>query len=292
MNVVVLGSLNIDFVVRAPRFPQAGETILGEEFTTTAGGKGANQAVAAARLGASTTMIGRVGKDMFGDMLLNALRSEKVDIDAVAQDGKAETGTALITVADDGRNSIVVVPGANATVGRTELDALESVIERANVLLLQLEIPIEVVDAAASIAASKGVAVIMDPSPARSLPDRLLGHCTWITPNEREAEILTGVVVTDDHSVARAARKLVEMGASNVVITLGSRGCYCALPEEEFFVPAPRVAAVDTVGAGDAFNGALAVGLAQNRPVNEILASACAAGATASALRGAQPETS
>ena len=288
MNVVVLGSLNIDFVVRAPRLPSPGETISGEEFTTSAGGKGANQAVAAARLGASTKMIGRVGRDVFGDMLLDSLRSDGVDISAVAIDGETETGTALITVADDGRNSIVVVPGANATVGRTELDALKSVIEGADVLLLQLEIPIEVVETAASIAASKEVAVILDPAPARSLPDRLLRHCTWITPNEREAEILTGVVVTDQESVAEAAHRLLTMGSKNVVITLGPRGCYCAFSHEGFFVPAPHVEAIDTVGAGDAFNGALAVGLAQNRPIRALLEAACAAGAGASALRGAQ----
>jgi len=288
MRIVVLGSLNIDFVVRAHRLPEPGETILGENFTTTAGGKGANQAVAASRLGAPTAMIGRVGRDTFGDMLLDSLRSEKVNIDAVTKDGDAATGTALITVSGDGANSIVVIPGANATVGEPELDALDGVIKEAEVLMLQLEIPIDVVSAAASIAASKGVVVILDPAPALPLSNELLRRCTWITPNEHEAEILTGIPITDEDSVAGAARRLVEMGANNVVITLGSRGCYCVLPEDEFFVPAPRVAAVDTVGAGDAFNGAMAVGLAQRRPVKEILATACEAGASASALRGAQ----
>lgn len=289
MNVVVLGSLNIDFAVRTHRLPRPGETIFGEEFTTTAGGKGANQAVAAARLGASTKMIGRVGRDVFGEMLRDALESEGVDIGAVAIDREAETGTALITVSEAGANSIVVIPGANAAVGQQELDALEDVIGEADVLLLQLEIPIEAVEEAASIAASKKVPVILDPAPAVSLAQSLLALCTWITPNEREAEILTGISLSDDDSVAGAARRLVEMGATNVVVTLGGRGCHFAFSGEGFFVPAPSVDTVDTVGAGDAFNGALAVGLAQKLPVRELLVAACAAGASASASRGARP---
>jgi ribokinase len=289
VNVVVLGSLNIDFAVRTHRLPRPGETIFGEEFTTTAGGKGANQAAAVARLGASTKMIGRVGRDVFGEMLRDALESERVDIGAVAIDEEAETGTALITVSDDGANSIVVVPGANAAVGREELDALNSVIERADVLLLQLEIPIEVVEEAASIAESKGVAVILDPAPALPLPEGLLRRSTWITPNEHEAEILTGISLTDEVSVAAAARRLLDMGANNVVITLGSRGCYFAFSEEGFFVPAPRVKSIDSVGAGDAFNGAMAVGLAQKLSVKDLLVAACEAGANASASRGARP---
>jgi ribokinase len=288
VNIVVLGSINIDFMVRAPRIPRSGETILGSDFFTSPGGKGANQAVAAGRLGASTKMIGRVGGDVFGAKIVRSLESDGIDASAVAIDAEAETGTALITVADDGANSIVVVPGANASVGRQELAALESVIEQTDVLMLQLEIPIEVVETAASMAAMAGVTVILDPAPARPLTDELLGRCSWITPNGHEAEILAGFAVASDESVIEAARELLARGADQVVITLGDRGCYYAFAGEGFFVDAPRIDAIDTVGAGDAFNGALAVGLAQRRPVKEVLVAACSAGARASSLRGAQ----
>jgi ribokinase len=292
VNIVVLGSINIDFVVKAHRIPRSGETILGKGFFTSPGGKGANQAVAAARMGTSTKMIGRVGGDVFGKEILRSLESDGIDAGAVAIDREAETGTALITVADDGANTIVVVPGANAAVGRQELDALEGVIHQTDVLMLQLEIPVEVVESAASIAASSGVTVILDPAPARPLTEKLLGHCTWITPNAHEAETLAGFPVTDDESVIKAAKTLLSRGASNVVITLGGQGCYFASREEGSFVEAPQIEAVDTVGAGDAFNGALAVGLAQRRSIEEVLTAACSAGARASTLRGAQSEGS
>lgn len=286
--IIVLGSINMDLVVEAPRLPKPGETLRGRAFHSGPGGKGANQAVAAALQGATTRLIGRVGADDFGDQLVKGIRASGVGVSGVNVDHDAPTGLALITVADDGEDAIVTVRGANANVGRDELDALERQLARAIVLMIQLEIPMQVVTTAAAMAREAGVIVVLDPAPAADLPSELLANVSWITPNETETEVLIGIVPSDDESAARAADVIRDRGVDRVAITLGSRGCFYSGPDGAFAVPAPKVRTIDSVGAGDAFNGALAAALLAGRSPAEMLRRACAAGAVATTRRGAQ----
>jgi ribokinase len=282
MSVVVLGSINADLVLNVPTLPRPGETMRATNAATFAGGKGANQATAAARMGASTTLIGRVGDDASGRMLRGALEADGVDVTSVHIDPEAPTGTALITVADDGANTIVTSAGANHRVGVRELDSLRAALEQARVLLVQLEIPIDVVQRAVALAREAGVTVVLDPAPVRSLPDDLVAQLDWITPNQTEAASLCG---TDDP--VEAAGLLHERGVRHAVVTIGEQGCVYRGPSGELAVPAPRVVAVDTVACGDAFNGALAARLAAGAGVEEALATACSAGAIAATRAGA-----
>lgn len=265
MDVVVLGSLNMDLVAQVARLPQPGETILGHSFTTVPGGKGANQAVAVARLGVSAAMVGRVGADSFGKVLRDRLQSEGIDVEAIAL-SDSPSGTALIAVAPD-NNQIIVVPGANGEVGEADLKRLTPYFTEAKVLLLQFEIPLSVVQIAAELAHQAGITVIVDPAPAQGpLTPAFAQHISILTPNQTEAAALTGMDVEDVGDVEGAiasAKILQRQGIAVVVIKLGALGCVCATEGDVFSVPAFPVQVVDTVAAGDAFNGGLAAALCQ-----------------------------
>ncbi len=288
MSVVVFGSVNMDLVVEVQRLPLAGETLLGQNFFTAPGGKGANQAVAAARLGSHTRMVGRVGQDVFGTTLRDSLATDGVDIGGVEQDRSAPSGIAAIAVDAAGQNTIVVVPGANGTLDETDLVRLEDALVDARVLLLQLEIPVPLVTAAARAARRHNVTVILDPAPAQPLPPELYALVNILTPNQSEASTLTGIPVRDRETAARAAAILLEHGVRSVIVKLGADGAYWATAADAGWVPPFSVAAIDTVAAGDAFNGALATALASGRVWNEALRWAAAAGALATTKPGAQ----
>ena len=288
MSVVVFGSVNMDLVVEVQRLPLAGETLLGQNFFTAPGGKGANQAVAAARLGSHTRMVGRVGQDVFGATLRDSLAADGVDIGGVEQDRSAPSGIAAIAVDAAGQNTIVVVSGANGTLDETDLVRLEDALVDARVLLLQLEIPVPLVTAAARAARRHNVTVILDPAPAQPLPPELYALVDILTPNQSEASTLTGIPVRDRETAARAAAMLLEHGVRSVIVKLGADGAYWATAADAGWVPPFSVAAIDTVSAGDAFNGALATALASGRVWNEALRWAAAAGALATTKPGAQ----
>ena len=293
-RIVVVGSLNADLVVRAERAPEEGETVIGTSFARHPGGKGANQAVAAARLGAAVTMVGRVGDDPLAADLLASLEGAGADTSCVRRDSDAPTGVALIVVDARGRNRIVMVPGANHRLAPGDIDAVRDRVAAAHVLLIQLEIPLETVCHAVELAARAGVRVVLNPAPAGPLPPEVLARVSVLTPNEVEAEQLTGVDPRDPRGAVEAARRLLDQGVGAAVITLGERGALlmeAAGPQagQAVWIPAFPVAAVDTVAAGDAFNGALAVRLAEGAPLAEAARYASAAAAISVTRPGAQP---
>lgn len=284
-DVLVIGSLNADLVVRAPRFPKPGETISGEGLQIIPGGKGANQAVAAARQGASVGMVGRVGKDSFGPFLLNSLRSDHIDASHVIVDESA-TGTAIIVVDSNGQNSIVLSPGANGKVSTQDIDALNA---DAQILLLQLEIPIEIVIHAAKWGRQKGMIVILNPAPARELPDALISNVDHLLPNETELNLLTGVPVKDIPSAEQAAKVLLKRGAQTVIVTLGGNGAMIVNQKIVKHVSPFKVDVVDTTAAGDAFIGGFASALLRGLELDEAVKHGNACGALATTKFGAQP---
>ncbi len=292
-KILVAGSLNADLVVRTSRFPQPGETISGGDLQVIPGGKGANQAVAAARLGAQVYMLGRVGRDNFGDFLLNNLQANHVDSSLVQRDD-ASTGTAIIVVDADGQNSIVLSPGANGKVSASDVE-LASFSDpstrsgrRFDLLLLQLEIPTPTVLSAAKRAKEHGVRVILNPAPAQSIPDELIALPDFLVPNETELSLLTGMEVKDLPSAEAAARKLRERGAQTVIVTLGSKGALIVTAEEVTHVESFPVQPVDTTAAGDAFIGGFASVL-DSSSLPDAVRYGCACGALATTKFGAQP---
>lgn len=286
--ILVIGSINLDLVVHASRIPAPGETLLGSTFQRFHGGKGANQAVACSRLGYPTAMIGHVGKDDFGSELLSGLQSFAVETSAIASVA-GPSGIALITRSNDGENSIVVVSGANGTVSAEALQAHRPTIAAAGFLLMQLEIPVEAVEFAATIAAQAHVPVILDPAPAQPLPQSLLRNISWLTPNETETATLLGRPA-ELFSPQQAAEKLLCLGVRNVVLKMGRRGVYLAGRDcPSTAVEAFSVDPLDTTAAGDAFNAAFTVRLLQGRPPAEAAVYANAAAAISVTRAGAQP---
>ena len=285
-DILVIGSLNADLVVRAPRFPQPGETISGENLQILPGGKGANQAVAAARLGTSVSMLGRVGKDTFGDFLLDNLQVNKVDSQLVQRDD-ASTGTAIIVVDANGQNSIVLSPGANGKVSPADVRTVS--ISGFKLLLLQLEIPIETVLSAAQRAKESGLRVLLNPAPARSLPDELISLPDFLVPNETELGLLTDQTVNDISSAENASKRLLKRGAQRIIVTLSANGALIVTKENTKHIPSFRVNVVDTTAAGDAFIGGFASALLQNKSIEEAVRYGCACGALATTKFGAQP---
>jgi len=288
-DIVVIGSSNTDMIVKTPYIPLPGETILGGTFNTAAGGKGANQAVSCARAGGKVTFVARVGDDMFGEQALRGFRKDGINVDFVVKDGRAPSGVALIIVDDKGQNSIAVASGANSNLSVPDVEAAADTISSAAFLLMQLEIPIETVAAAARMAADKNVRVILNPAPAQPLSDELLRNVTIITPNETEASMLTGIKVEDQASACKAAETLVSKGVKSVIITMGSAGAYVHCDDFRGMVPGFKVEAVDTTAAGDTFSGTLAVALAEGKTLEQATVFANAAAALSVTKLGAQP---
>ena len=286
--ILSLGGINMDLVTFADRLPQDGETVVGDRFVTYAGGKGANQAVAVARMEARSAMVGRVGDDMFGPQLIELLQDAGVETEWVGVSEGVSSGIAVISVGEGGQNRIVQVLGANDTCGETEYDALAALLPRASVLLLQLEVSVELSLRVAQLAASQGVTVILDPGPVRPVPADFYRNVSVITPNETEAEALVGYPIKDTHTAASAVHELLNRGVGAAVIKLGGQGAYWADGEGSGHVAPFPVEAVDTVAAGDACNGALAVALAEGRPLEEAVRWGSAAGALAVTKVGAQ----
>ncbi len=287
-SIVVIGSSNTDMVVQTERIPRPGETILGGNFFMNAGGKGANQAVAAVRLGGAVTFLANVGNDLFGREAIQLLQKEGVDTNFITTDCNHPSGIALITVDKKGENNIVVASGANAAFNVEKLAAAIGVVERAAILLMQLEIPMETIYYAAAAASGKGATTILNPAPACALPPTLLPFISIITPNQSEAEMLSGITITDVTSAQRAANLIVDKGVKMVIITLGSQGALLVQEHFNKLIPAPMVEAVDTTAAGDVFNGALAVALAEGFPIIEAVSVGCRAAAISVTRLGAQ----
>jgi len=285
-NILVIGSLNADLVVRTPRFPAPGETISGEDLVIIPGGKGANQAVAASRQDSSVAMVGRVGSDSFGPTLIQNLQKNKVDTIHVETDESA-TGTAIIVVDANGQNSIVLSPGANGKVTPIDVDAVS--FQDADLLLLQLEIPLETVVHAASVARQNGLRVILNPAPACPLPDSLLADVDILVPNESELQLLTELPVIDIDSAETAAKALLAKEVKTVIITLGANGALLVTKGKATHVPGFKVDVIDTTAAGDAFIGGLAAALLIDKSLEEAVRYGNASGALATTKFGAQP---
>jgi ribokinase len=288
-SVLVIGSSNTDLIVKAERIPRPGETILGGEFATAGGGKGANQAVAAARAGGAVTFVARVGRDSNGDRAVEGLTAAGIDVKHVIRDPTRPSGVALIVVGRGGENSITVAPGANDKLSPADVRKARRAFHSARVLLLQLETPLNTIDAALHLAEANGLRVVLNPAPARPLSARLLERVYLLTPNASEAELLTGVAIAGERAAARAAGALLALGVQNVAITMGSRGAFVAGPGVGQLIPGLKVRAVDATGAGDVFNGALAVALAEGRPLLEAARFGSAAAAISVTRFGAQP---
>ncbi len=285
---MVCGSSNTDMVVRAPHFPAPGETLLGGEFLMNAGGKGANQAVAAARLGGDVIFAGKTGDDLFGHRATSLLREEGIDVSGVTVDPELPSGVALITVNSAGENTIVVAPGANGTYSPEDFNRALPELEHSDILLMQLEIPISTVEYIAGKARGMKTRVILNPAPAAPLSDELLKALYLITPNETEASLLTGIQVTDESSAREAASLLHQKGVEKVIITMGAAGAFYLSEGKSGIIAAPRVVAADTTAAGDTFNGALAVALTEGKSLEESILFANRAAAISVTRPGAQ----
>ncbi len=286
-KICVLGSINMDIVTKTQDFPKAGQTVSGFEFRTFPGGKGANQAVAAGRLGADVAFLGKVGSDTFGGMSLDSLNAAHVDVAYIERE-EISTGTASITVNAQGENSIIVVPGANGLVDVDYVQRNTKAIDDADILMLQLEVPMETVLWAAAYAKKAGKMVILDPAPAVELSEELLSCCAIVTPNETELSIIAQTDVKDEAGVIEAAQLLIQQGVQTVVHKSGGKGAYLITQSETVHVPGYKVEVKDTTAAGDSFNAGLAVSLAKGHSLTESIRYANAVGAMSVTKMGAQ----
>ncbi len=287
-GVVVLGGINMDLVTISARFPRPGETVVGSRFLTYPGGKGANQAVAAARMGVATAMVGRVGDDVFGPQLIETLRDSGIKVDGVAVAQDTTSGIAVINIDESAQNQIIQILGANDTCGDAEAVRVGQALVNASTLLLQLEVSVDLSLKVAKEAFEQGKTVILDPGPVRHIPSEFFAYCSVITPNETEAQALVGFPVVDRTSAAQAAEQLLARGVGIAVVKLGAQGVYFANADGGDFVTPFQVDAIDSVAAGDAFNGALAVSLAEGATLEQSVRMAAAAGALAVTKSGAQ----
>lgn len=287
-KILVVGSSNTDMVIKTNNFPAPGETILGGRFLMNAGGKGANQAVAAARLGGVVTFVGKIGDDIFGKQAVQQLEDEGINVDFVAVDPENPSGVAMITVDRHAENSIVVAPGSNGTLSPADFDKAGTELAGSELVLMQLEIPIPTVEYIARKAAEQQKKVILNPAPAAALSDELLQNLYIITPNETEAELLTGIKITDEASALKAANQLHAKGVQSVIITMGAAGAFLFENGQLQLIKAPKVEAIDTTAAGDTFNGALAVALSEGKSIAESVAFANKAAAISVTRIGAQ----
>jgi len=287
-SIIVVGSANTDMVIKANQFPLPGETILGGEFFMFPGGKGANQAVAASRLGGSVLLIAKLGDDIFGKQALQQFTHEGIRTEYVFSDPQRPSGVALITVDSKGENTIVVAQGSNATLSAADLDKAEKEFAHADIVLMQLEIPIDTVMHATRLASAHGRRVILNPAPAAVLPREMLSNLYMITPNKSEAEALTGIKIDNSSSLKLAAESLREMGVQQVVITLGAAGAFILDAEGERQIAAPKVIATDSTAAGDIFNGAIAVAISEGKSLNQAVTFANDAAALSVTRMGAQ----
>ncbi len=289
-RIVVVGSSNTDMIVKSQRLPRPGETVVGGQFAQVAGGKGANQAVAAARLGADVSFVAKVGDDAFGQQAIEGYQRDGIRTDLILRDPEHATGVALILVDADGENLISVASGANHALSPTDVEAAAERIRAADLVMLQLEIPMQSVARAAAIAKEADVAVMLDPAPApdRPLDTELLKRIAYLTPNENEAAQLTGIQVVDESSARRAAERLLLEGAQHVIMTLGAKGALVAGPRGAALVPARQVDALDSTAAGDAFNGGLAVAIGSGAALDEAVERASLVAALSVTRLGAQ----
>jgi ribokinase len=275
-------------VIKADHLPLPGETLIGGDFFMNAGGKGANQAVAAARAGGSVTFVAKVGSDIFGEEAVQLFKREGINTSYVLTDPHCPSGVALITVDKKGENTIVVASGANANLTSQELDSIRTIIEQSDIILMQLEIPIDAVAHVAKLAKSKNRMVVLNPAPACRLPDELFTYISIITPNETEAEILTGIKVIDIEGAKQAAEILARKGIGTTIITLGAKGALVYHESVFTHIPTIPVNAVDTTAAGDVFNGALVAALSDGKSILDAVAFACGAASISVTRLGAQ----
>jgi ribokinase len=287
-RIFVIGSSNTDMVIKSQKLPAPGETIIGGKFLMNAGGKGANQAVTAAKLGAQVTFASKVGDDIFGRQAIQGFKREGINTEFIFTDTDNPSGVALILVDEKGENSIAVASGANGNFQPAELGQVIGQIEKNDIVLLQLEIPIATVQEAIKNCYDKGAKVILNPAPAHAIESSLFPYIYIITPNETEAELLTGIKVTDELSAKTAAIVLLDKGVSNVIITLGSKGAYLHTNTGQSIIPSPVALAVDSTAAGDVFNGALAVALSEEKNLESAVRFACKAASISVTRMGAQ----